>query len=164
MSPTRNNCQISDCFVSLIDIHKLSAEKKSMNSTEKRSNLSVYKPHLLFILIFQVKQKSEMHPNPNHPKTDYFQKHLVALYPGQACYVINWHVLVALEGNLAISDPHIHVHMYTYLFYRKRKLEEVAKHEKLRKHPNCVGFVKAWEEKQHLYIQTELCQMRSVEQ
>ncbi|KAK2147709.1 hypothetical protein LSH36_540g01066 [Paralvinella palmiformis] len=41
---------------------------------------------------------------------------------------------------------------------RKRKLEEVAKHEKLPHHPNCVRFYKAWEEKQHLYIQTELCQ------
>ncbi|KAI0211312.1 Membrane-associated tyrosine- and threonine-specific cdc2-inhibitory kinase [Lamellibrachia satsuma] len=40
---------------------------------------------------------------------------------------------------------------------RRRKLEEVAKHEELPTHPNCVGFVKAWEEKQHLYIQTELC-------
>lgn len=40
---------------------------------------------------------------------------------------------------------------------RIRKLEEVAKHEKLPKHPNCVRFVKAWEERQHLYIQTELC-------
>ncbi|ELU06630.1 hypothetical protein CAPTEDRAFT_74696, partial [Capitella teleta] len=40
---------------------------------------------------------------------------------------------------------------------RKRKLEEVAKHEKLPAHPNCVGFVRAWEEKKHLYIQTELC-------
>ena len=44
--------------------------------------------------------------------------------------------------------------------FRKRKLEEVAKHEKLPKHPNCVRFVKAWEEKCHLYIQTELCQAR----
>ncbi|XP_064634588.1 membrane-associated tyrosine- and threonine-specific cdc2-inhibitory kinase-like [Lineus longissimus] len=40
---------------------------------------------------------------------------------------------------------------------RRRKLEEVAKHEQLPKHPNCVAFFKAWEERQHLYIQTELC-------
>ncbi|XP_064602098.1 membrane-associated tyrosine- and threonine-specific cdc2-inhibitory kinase-like [Liolophura sinensis] len=40
---------------------------------------------------------------------------------------------------------------------RKRKLEEVAKHETLPPHPNCVRFFKAWEERQHLYIQTELC-------
>ena len=44
--------------------------------------------------------------------------------------------------------------------FRKRKLQEVAKHEKLPKHPNCVSFVKAWEERQHLYIQTELCKTR----
>ncbi|XP_032823881.2 membrane-associated tyrosine- and threonine-specific cdc2-inhibitory kinase [Petromyzon marinus] len=42
---------------------------------------------------------------------------------------------------------------------RERKLEEVAKHERLEPHPNCVRFVRAWEEKQHLYIQTELCAM-----
>lgn len=40
---------------------------------------------------------------------------------------------------------------------RHRKLEEVDKHEFLPSHQNCVGFVRAWEEKQHLYIQTELC-------
>lgn len=45
-------------------------------------------------------------------------------------------------------------------YCRRRKLEEVAKHEELPTHPNCVGFVKAWEEKQHLYIQTELCRTR----
>ncbi|GFO48514.1 membrane-associated tyrosine-and threonine-specific cdc2-inhibitory kinase, partial [Plakobranchus ocellatus] len=42
---------------------------------------------------------------------------------------------------------------------RKRKMEEVAKHEELLPHPNCIRFYKAWEERGHLYIQTELCQM-----
>jgi len=42
---------------------------------------------------------------------------------------------------------------------RKRKLDEVKKHEQLPPHPNCVRFIKAWEEKQRLYIQTELCSM-----
>lgn len=41
---------------------------------------------------------------------------------------------------------------------RNRKLEEVNKHEKLPVHRNCVRFVRAWEEKDTLYIQTELCQ------
>lgn len=74
-------------------------------------------------------------------------------------------------------------------FLRKYKLEEVNKHELLKNHRNCVKFVKAWEERycmsvhrywscwsskvtmffnfnfffpfrQHLYIQTELCEMR----
>ena len=43
---------------------------------------------------------------------------------------------------------------------RKRKLAEVEKHERLAHHPNCVQFHKAWEERQKLYIQTELCLMR----
>lgn len=42
---------------------------------------------------------------------------------------------------------------------RIRRLEEVAKHEELPPHPNCVRFYRAWEEKQRLYIQIELCQM-----
>ena len=42
---------------------------------------------------------------------------------------------------------------------RRRKLDEVRKHETLPDHPNCVKFIKAWEEKQRLYIQTELCSM-----
>jgi membrane-associated tyrosine/threonine-specific cdc2-inhibitory kinase len=40
---------------------------------------------------------------------------------------------------------------------RDRKLQEVAKHEQLPKHPNLVEFFMAWEEKQRLYIQIELC-------
>lgn len=42
---------------------------------------------------------------------------------------------------------------------RQRKLEEVKKHEELPKHTNCIRFIKAWEERQHLYIQSELCEM-----
>jgi membrane-associated tyrosine/threonine-specific cdc2-inhibitory kinase len=41
---------------------------------------------------------------------------------------------------------------------RAQKLQEVAKHEHLPEHPNLVKFYKAWEEKQRLYIQTELCE------
>ena len=44
---------------------------------------------------------------------------------------------------------------------RQHKLEEVERHETLPHHPNCLGFVNAWEERGLLYIQTELCQMRS---
>ncbi|KAM5152888.1 membrane-associated tyrosine- and threonine-specific cdc2-inhibitory kinase [Mantella aurantiaca] len=40
---------------------------------------------------------------------------------------------------------------------RHRKLEEVRKHERVGKHPNCLRFVRAWEEKRMLYLQTELC-------
>lgn len=40
---------------------------------------------------------------------------------------------------------------------RERRLQEVAKHEQLPKHPNLVEFFRAWEERQRLYIQTELC-------
>ncbi|XP_053384462.1 membrane-associated tyrosine- and threonine-specific cdc2-inhibitory kinase-like isoform X2 [Mercenaria mercenaria] len=40
---------------------------------------------------------------------------------------------------------------------RRRKLEEVAKQEKLPQHPNCVRIYKAWEERQHLYLLVELC-------
>ncbi|XP_071122497.1 membrane-associated tyrosine- and threonine-specific cdc2-inhibitory kinase-like [Mytilus galloprovincialis] len=42
---------------------------------------------------------------------------------------------------------------------RRRKLEEVAKHETLPPHPNCVTFYRAWEERQRLYIQAELCKI-----
>lgn len=45
---------------------------------------------------------------------------------------------------------------------RRNKLTEVEKHERLPPHPNCVHFIKAWEERGHLYIQTELCKMRYV--
>ncbi|XP_066433293.1 membrane-associated tyrosine- and threonine-specific cdc2-inhibitory kinase isoform X1 [Eleutherodactylus coqui] len=37
------------------------------------------------------------------------------------------------------------------------KLQEVRKHERVGEHPNCLHFVRAWEEKRLLYLQTELC-------
>uniref|UniRef100_A0A915L2G0 Membrane-associated tyrosine- and threonine-specific cdc2-inhibitory kinase n=1 Tax=Romanomermis culicivorax TaxID=13658 RepID=A0A915L2G0_ROMCU len=40
---------------------------------------------------------------------------------------------------------------------RAEKLDEVKKHEQLPHHPNLVRFIRAWEEKGWLYIQTELC-------
>ncbi|KAL3842302.1 hypothetical protein ACJMK2_020332 [Sinanodonta woodiana] len=40
---------------------------------------------------------------------------------------------------------------------RRRKLEEVAKYEKLPCHTNCVRLYRAWEEKMLLYMQLELC-------
>ncbi|XP_063590103.1 membrane-associated tyrosine- and threonine-specific cdc2-inhibitory kinase-like [Penaeus indicus] len=40
---------------------------------------------------------------------------------------------------------------------RRRRMEEVQKHEKLPKHKNCVEFYRAWEERQHLYLLTEVC-------
>ena len=44
----------------------------------------------------------------------------------------------------------------------EKKLDEVEKHEQLPPHPNCVRFYRAWEERLHLYIQTELCLMKLV--
>ena len=44
-------------------------------------------------------------------------------------------------------------------FDRKQRLEEVNKNEQLQGHPNCVHFLNAWEEQEHLYIQSELCEM-----
>ncbi|XP_045582114.1 membrane-associated tyrosine- and threonine-specific cdc2-inhibitory kinase [Procambarus clarkii] len=40
---------------------------------------------------------------------------------------------------------------------RRRRMEEVQKHEKLPKHRNCVEFYRAWEERQQLYLLTEVC-------
>ncbi|CAD6192845.1 unnamed protein product [Caenorhabditis auriculariae] len=41
---------------------------------------------------------------------------------------------------------------------RAKKLREVENHMRLPKHTNIVEFVKSWEEKGRLYIQTELCE------
>lgn len=40
---------------------------------------------------------------------------------------------------------------------RREKLQEVQKHELIPPHPNLIHFVKAWEERGRLYIQTEMC-------
>jgi len=41
---------------------------------------------------------------------------------------------------------------------RKRKLDEVRKHQFLPPHSNCVRFYQSWEENGRLYLQFELCQ------
>ncbi|KAL7079516.1 hypothetical protein ACQ4LE_001567 [Meloidogyne hapla] len=46
---------------------------------------------------------------------------------------------------------------YRNIADRRDKLQEVLKHEMLPPHPNLVHFVKAWEQRGRLYIQTELC-------
>jgi membrane-associated tyrosine/threonine-specific cdc2-inhibitory kinase len=43
---------------------------------------------------------------------------------------------------------------------RQMKLNEVQKHELLPPHTNIISFVRAWEERGRLYIQTELCEYR----
>lgn len=48
-------------------------------------------------------------------------------------------------------------HDVKVLLFRRRRMEEVQKHEKLPKHCNCVRFFRAWEERQHLYLLTEVC-------
>uniref|UniRef100_A0A8B9PW92 non-specific serine/threonine protein kinase n=1 Tax=Apteryx owenii TaxID=8824 RepID=A0A8B9PW92_APTOW len=40
---------------------------------------------------------------------------------------------------------------------RRRKLAEVRKHERVGRHPHCLGLVRAWEERGQLYLQSELC-------
>lgn len=42
---------------------------------------------------------------------------------------------------------------------RREKHHEVAMHERVPKHENLVEFICAWEERDLLYIQTELCEM-----
>jgi len=44
-------------------------------------------------------------------------------------------------------------------FDRKQKLEEVHKLEQIQGSRNCVTFYRAWEERQFLFIQAELCEM-----
>lgn len=55
----------------------------------------------------------------------------------------------------AVKEAH---RQFSSSYNRQEKLQEVAKHEQLPPHPNCVRFVKAWEEECRLYIQMELCQ------
>ncbi|KAG7492194.1 hypothetical protein MATL_G00011900 [Megalops atlanticus] len=40
---------------------------------------------------------------------------------------------------------------------RQRSVREARNHERLGRHPHILGFQAAWEERGHLYIQTELC-------
>jgi len=47
--------------------------------------------------------------------------------------------------------------LYRNMSDRRSRLQEVQKHELLPQHPNLVRFIKAWEERGRLYIQTELC-------
>lgn len=62
---------------------------------------------------------------------------------------------------LFISLFYLNLFFFNFI-YRRKKLDEVEKHERLPPHSNCVRFYRAWEERLHLYIQTELCLMRYV--
>ena len=70
-------------------------------------------------------------------------------FVGQFDLLKAFHLLHAIINTFFLIKPH-----------RIRKLEEVAKHETLPPHPNCLHLVKAWEESGRLFIQTELCDMR----
>ena len=64
-------------------------------------------------------------------------------------------------------DVFLFISLFYFNFFlnficRRKKLDEVEKHERLPPHSNCVRFYRAWEERLHLYIQTELCLMRYV--
>ena len=62
-----------------------------------------------------------------------------------------------LLRNDTVSFEQVGVGLYNF---RRRKLEEVAKQEKLPQHPNCVRFYRAWEERHYLYLLVELCKTR----
>ena len=81
--------------------------------------------------------------------------------------VTELHALTSAARSCALLDSYLQCkfcifeQLYLLTFNpRRQKLDEVEKHETLPPHPNCVQFHQAWEERQHLYIQTELCQMR----
>lgn len=47
-----------------------------------------------------------------------------------------------------------------FSFFRDQKLKEVRFHETLATHRNILKIIRAWEERERLYIQTELCQSK----
>lgn len=47
-------------------------------------------------------------------------------------------------------------------FSRDQKLKEVRFHEALATHENILKIIHAWEERERLYIQTELCESKYV--
>ena len=49
-----------------------------------------------------------------------------------------------------------------YLIISDEKLKEVRFHETLATHRNILKIIHAWEERERLYIQTELCQSKYV--
>ncbi|KAK7063100.1 Protein kinase, membrane associated tyrosine threonine 1 [Halocaridina rubra] len=88
-----------------------------------------------------------------------------ALYFEQ-CFVIEERLGVGSFGEVfkvrSKEDGRFYACKRTLLRYRgegdrRRRMAEVQKHEKLPKHKNCVEFYRAWEERQHLYLLTEVC-------
>ncbi|KAG7155068.1 membrane-associated tyrosine and threonine-specific cdc2-inhibitory kinase-like 2 [Homarus americanus] len=88
-----------------------------------------------------------------------------ALYFEQ-CYVIEERLGAGSFGEVfrvrSKEDGQLYACKRTLLRFRgegdrRRRMEEVQKHEKLPQHRNCVQFYRAWEERQHLYLLTEVC-------
>lgn len=50
------------------------------------------------------------------------------------------------------------IHFFRSESYREERLMEVKRHEEFSGHQHCVTLYMAWEEKDRLYIQMELCQ------
>lgn len=74
---------------------------------------------------------------------------------GQGSFGVVYKVRSREDGRwYAVKEAH---RQFRSMKDRQDKLQEVAKHECLPPHPNCVRFIKAWEENFRLYIQMELC-------
>lgn len=84
----------------------------------------------------------------------------------EQCYVIEERLGAGYFGEVyrvrSKEDGRLYACKKTLLRFRgegdrRRRMTEVQKHEKLPKHKNCVRFFRAWEERQHLYLLTEVC-------
>ncbi|KAK8736159.1 hypothetical protein OTU49_004852 [Cherax quadricarinatus] len=98
-------------------------------------------------------------------QSPFYKAEKSALYFEQ-CYVIEERLGAGSFGEVfrvrSKEDGKLYACKRTLLKFRgegdrRRRMEEVQKHETLPKHQNCVQFYRAWEERQHLYLLTEVC-------
>lgn len=93
----------------------------------------------------------------NNKKQSYFQQaFLIESEIGEGCFGTVYRVRSKEDGK--VYAVKIARDKYKGPSDRKRKLDEVRKHQFLPKHSNCVRFYQSWEENARLYLQFELCQ------
>jgi len=98
----------------------------------------------------------------NNKKQSYFQQAFqVESEIGEGCFGTVYRVRSKEDGK--VYAVKIARDKYKGPSDRKRKLDEVRKHQFLPKHSNCVRFYQSWEENARLYLQFELCQENLLE-
>jgi membrane-associated tyrosine- and threonine-specific cdc2-inhibitory kinase len=115
--------------------------------------------HLLYSFLLSLTQKffpSSLDLTPENSTVDYFESEFTSIELlasgkfGEVFKAVNRHD----QKPYAIKRTK---HPFRSLKQRERAIQEVRFVASLKRHPHCVAYLQAWEQRGHFYIQMELC-------